>query len=112
MEKENYKLLIDDSHDESDEQVIRGLIGKRREEGMKPVKGELEKTEEQLKIIEVVNKWIKTEMQAVGVEIFVPILPSQVHIFSEEQFDQQFSDTESEGFYSTRANAIYVRGDN
>jgi len=81
-------------------------------EALVPVEGELEKTQEEIKIIEVINSLLADELKYLGIKQYKPILPAQVHILPGNIFDERFPEIKgNKGFFLSNDDVIYINKD-
>jgi len=79
-----------------------------REESLKPIEGELEKTKEELKFIKTADSYLKEEFEEMGIEKKPVILPGSVHLLPHDTFNKICPSKESSGIISFPENAIYI----
>ncbi len=80
-------------------------------ESREPIEGELEKTDEEIKIIKTANSLIEKEFKFLGLESYKPISFEQVHILSAEVFKSKFPDFDGLAFFRSTLDAVYVNKD-
>ncbi len=71
-------------------EAVADAIDRKREESAKPIKGELEKTPEEIKLINLYNSYLQREFDELGIKEKPEILPEQIHLFSHENFIKAF----------------------
>ncbi len=57
-------------------------------EGMEPMEGEMEKTEEDIKMLNMLNDFIKDEMLSLGIKHYEPLPAEKVHILPQKIFEK------------------------
>lgn len=94
MEGKEYKI-VGEKIDR--EQFERGyaFLEHEKTEGRKFLEGELKKTPEELKVIEKISQYLQEELNLLGVEKNVGILPEQFHFLPGEKFKKYFPKEES-----------------
>ncbi|GEM_PF-2503568 len=74
-------------------------IEEERKKGFKPYSGEIKKTKEHIRIIELVNELLEKECVALGIETISPIPPEQIHFLPSKTY-QRLEGTKSVGTYA------------
>lgn len=100
MERE-YKLF-GRGLDEKEAEAAAEVIDRRREESVKPIEGELEKTPEEIKFINLCNSYLQQEFEELGIKEKPEILPEQIHLFSHKDFVKKFPWAEAESFHESQ----------
>jgi hypothetical protein len=88
MERE-YKLF-GRGLDEKETEAAAEAIDRKREESVKPIEGELKKTPEEIKLINLYNSYLQQEFEELDIKEKPEILPEQIHLFSHENFIKTF----------------------
>ncbi len=81
------------------------------EEAMKPLEGELEKTPEEVKMINLANFLIDAELKSLEIEGYKPASPEKVHFLSRDIFIKNFPTLEHKGFFRSTEGAVYINKD-
>lgn len=79
---------------------------------MKPIEGESEKTEEEVKMIKTVNDMLGEELESLGVEGYEPISVEKIHLLEEEFFKERFPKLENKAVYVSTSDVVYVNKGN
>lgn len=103
--------LIGRSYREEEKGSIDKTLREWSEESSETVEGELDKTEDELKMIETINSVIDSELKSLGIETYEPITPSKIHILSSNILKQKFPDSKGSSFFSSVDDVIYVNKD-
>jgi hypothetical protein len=86
----------------------KSYIDRVRMESNKPVEGELQKTAEEERFVQLANSYINEELKSIDVEQLSTITPDQVHILSEAAFNSRYPG-DILGAKEWLSNAIYIR---
>lgn len=105
--KENPEF-IGRSYEKEERARLKFVLGKWAEEGEKPMEGEQEKTEEEIRMIESANEMMAEELHSIGIEDYKPLPPQKVHFFSAETFRKKFPDFEGSAFFLATSDNICV----
>ena len=81
------------------------------EEASKPIEGELEKSEEEVRMIETVNAIIRGELESLGLTDYNPIPPEKVHVLPGEVFKERFPDYSEKAFFRSTSDVVFVNKD-
>ncbi|HYC83190.1 MAG TPA: hypothetical protein VEB60_01425 [Candidatus Paceibacterota bacterium] len=108
--KENPEF-IGRAYAEEEKGNLNEVLKKWSNEESEPVEGELEKTEEEIKMIETVNLIIESELKSLGIEEYRPIPLARVHMLPGEVFREKFPDSEASGFFFSTNDAVYLNKD-
>ncbi len=104
--KDLKKEIIKDSKRKKVEDAVVGTLERDYDEAAQPMDGELEKTPDEIKLISLGNRYIKDELNALGIKKELEIEPPQFHFFSHEEFIKKFGERDA------NINAIYKAGTN
>ena len=97
---------------EADEKLkLQQTMQSRSEESLLPIEGELEKTKEELLMIETIDSLIENELMELDVDTYKPIKPEQVHILSGSVFDDTFPDSTDKAFFVSASDIVYLNRD-
>jgi hypothetical protein len=83
-------------------------ITKRSLQGLERVGGEIEKSEEMTRFIEVVGGYLNKELESLGLEPFSFDL-QRIHLLPAENFGKKFKESESNGVYTELSDGIYLK---
>jgi|GEM_PF-2053909 len=108
--KENPKF-IGRLYTEDEKKNLNATLSKWSEKSSERIEGESEKTEEEIKMIGILNSIIKSELESLGIEIYDPILLDKIHILPSNIFIEKFPNTNSEAFFLSIKDAIYINKD-
>lgn len=72
------------------------------------LEGELEKTDEEIEMIETINHFLETELESLGITEYNQIKPDSIHILSGEVFSKEFPDFVENGFFTSTLDSIYI----
>src|SRR3989338_163132 len=90
----------------------RGVFSERVREGIikseERLDGELEKTELEIKMVGLINKYLKQELAGLDLE-YEEVRPNQLHVFSPESFEKHFPGLHYNAFYHSANDQIYIR---
>lgn len=108
--KENL-TLIGRQYKKEERDDIKSTINKWSENSLKPIEGELEKTQEEVKMIEAINIIIDSELKSLGIENYNPVSPDSIHILTDKVFKEKFPDFKGSAFFLSTNDVIYVNKD-
>src|SRR3989344_4704423 len=98
-------------YSEEEKKNLGKALQKWSDEALKPIKGELEKTEEEVEMIEAINSIIQAELASLGIREYKPIPQEKIHILPGEIFKENFPDFEGRAFFLSTSDAVYVDRD-
>jgi len=105
--KENFEFIGRQySEEEASEQNEQ--MKKWSAESVKPIDGELEKTKDDVEVIDTANLILKNELESLRIEGFEPIPLGRVHILPAEVFEKQFPGFDGVAQFQSISDAIYV----
>lgn len=81
------------------------------ERGKEKIEGELEKSEEEIKMIDTINSLLTKELESLGVGEYTPLLLEQVHILDDTTFKKRFPGSRAFGYFRSTDNAIFLNRD-
>ena len=96
--------------DSEKDRLVSGLM-KRKKEYQQRIEGEYEKTEEELRFIELINKYIEEEFKELGIENFSKINPNQLHIVSRDSYEKLEVNKDFIGYVSPMQSVAYINKD-
>jgi hypothetical protein len=97
---------------QKDEQMgLRDTLQKWSQESLHSIEGELEKTKEEIQMIETANTLIKSEMESIGIQTYNPTPLKKIHILPENIFNKEFPNFKGKAFFSSTKDAIYINRD-
>lgn len=105
--KENPEF-IGRRYSEEEKARYEASLRKWSDEELKPIEGELEKTAEEIKILEAVSALIGVELHSIGIEGYRPIAPEKVHILSAEIFKKNFPGHDYKAFFTSTSDVVYL----
>lgn len=76
--------------DRKERKVVKNYLGNERKEAAKVVEGEVEKDETEIALVNLVNDCLKEEFEGLDMVPLDKIKPSQIHMMSDEGFDNFF----------------------
>lgn len=103
--------FIGRSYQEDEKKSLTESLKKWSEESSKLIEGELEKTEEELRMIETINSVIKSELESLGIETYEPISPEKIHVLPGDIFSEKFPDFKGKAFFLSTIDVVYVNKD-
>lgn len=104
--------LIHGVKNEEERADVTEALNEWAENARVPLEGEQPKTEEELKMIQIINSFIAEEFERLGVrESFIPIDPEQVHLLSWNVFEKKYGKTLVFGSANSGTQAIYINKD-
>ena len=68
---------------------------------MKPIEGELEKTEEEVEVINKINEYLNKEFIELGIKDRSEIVPEQIHLLPEDVYRKKFPDIDVDAFHDS-----------
>lgn len=103
--------FIGRAYKEEEKKAYSEALKKWSHEASIPIEGELEKTEEEVKMVESINSIVEAELKSLGIEAYDPIPPESMHILSGAVFNERFPSFEGRAFYRSTDDVIYVNRD-
>jgi len=108
--KENLKFT-GRRYEEKEKESLEKNIHQWSLEAMKPMDGELEKSEEDVKMIETINSIVHLELQSLGITDYEPIPLKKIHILSGDIFEKNFPNSDDIAFFLSANDAVYLNKD-
>ncbi len=105
--KENPKFIGRKYQEEEKEHFASSLQSFSKESSV-PVEGELEKTLEEIKIIETINSLLDSELKSIGIKEYSTLSAEKIHLLSNSVFLKKFPDTNAKGFFSSTLDSVYL----
>lgn len=96
--------------DSEKDRLVSGLM-KIKKEYRQKIEGEYEKTEEELRFIELINKYIEEEFRELGIENFFKIDANQLHIISRGLYEKLEANEDFIGYVSPMQSVAYINKD-
>lgn len=98
-------------YDDEEKVKIENTLREWAEDGTKKLEGELEKTQEDLKNISVVNSLLENEFKSLNISGYGQITPEKVHILPDDVFKKHFPNFDGVAQFQSLNDAIYVNKD-
>ena len=108
MEKFDF---IGRTYSEQEKEALSKELDARHEHARAPIENELEKTEDDLKIISEINEIMGKELKELGIDEFIPISPNQIHLLTAAEFEKEFPGNASRGLHFSTEKGIYINKD-
>ncbi len=108
--KENLEF-IGRSYDPEEKDALKEVLKEWSKESSAPVDGELEKTEEEIKIIDTINDFISEELIHLGIDSYETMPVGKIHILPGDSFKVHFPDFEGQAFFKATNDSIYLNKD-
>lgn len=105
--KEN-PIFVGPVHEGNDKDEKVEELRSWSEESSKTLEGEPEKTEEEIKLIDMVNSLIGSELTDLGIEGYEPLPMDRIHILPDEVFKSHFPNSTSHAFFRATNDAVYI----
>ncbi len=102
--------FIGRKYQEGEKELGVKSLDKWATESLKPLEGEMQKTEEQIKIIDAINNFIGNELKSLGIDTFQPIEKERIHFLTKEQYQKAFPGNTDRAFYRSTSDAIFING--
>lgn len=90
------------------EEIAANMVETNYDKASRPIEGEIEKSPEEIKFIELANRYIKDELEELGVMKKLEIEPKQLHFFSHEDYIKKFPAQKDFGHHSSSTNAAFL----
>lgn len=103
--------LIGRRYSDEEKEDVKVVLENWAKEAESPVEGELEKTEEQIKMIEAANDLISDRLRKLGFENYESFPKEKVHFVSEDFFKKNTSSMQTVGHYRAVNDNIYISAD-
>lgn len=100
------KKLSDKVREDAEDFVIS-----EQEIARQPVSGEYKKTEDDYRIISVLNDYIQEELKAIEIDEIKAIDPNQIHLFPSITYNQKFPQVDASAFHESFDKIINVDAD-
>ncbi|HTE48840.1 MAG TPA: hypothetical protein VK675_02970 [Candidatus Paceibacterota bacterium] len=98
-------------YDGDEKKDLRETLRRWSDEALKPIEGEVEKKQEEAKIIETINFLIKKELQSLGIEDYEPIPLEKVHLLPSKIFKEKFPEFDGQAFFLSTSDVVYMNKD-
>lgn len=91
-------------YSESDRAETGTVLRKWSEESSRPLDGELDKTDEEMRMIQIVNDLLQKELESLGITNFEPIAAERIHILTHDVYEKYFPGSMAHAIYSSVSN--------
>lgn len=105
MEKAEF---IGRHYEDKEKSELKDKLENWSQESLSPVDGELEKTENDIKMVEVINTMLKDELSSLNIEDYQPIPLERIHILPGEIFLKKFPNFEGKAFFLSTSDVVYI----
>lgn len=105
--KENFEF-IGRNYSEDEKTELTQALGDWSNESLEALEGELEKSEDELKMIQSLNSMVKEELDSLGISKHNSLPQERVHILDDKGFKTSFPESENKAFFSSNNDAIYL----
>lgn len=107
----NENFIFGEGLPDSEKNRLASGLMKRKKEYQQKIEGEYEKAQEELRFIELINKYIEEEFKEVGIENFSKIDPNQLHIVSRDSYEKLEANEDFIGYVSPMQSVAYINKD-
>jgi hypothetical protein len=108
--KENFEFT-GRRYGDTEKEELEHTMQSWSEESLLPMDGELEKTEEEVLMLETINSFISDELEQLGIDTYEPISLERVHILPESVFKEKFPDSTAKAFFLSTSDVVYLNRD-
>lgn len=108
--KENFEFT-GRRYSDTEKEDLKNTMQTWFEESLLPMDGELEKTEEEILMLETINSFIGDELEQLGIDTYEPISLERVHILPESVFREKFPDSTAKAFFLSTSDVVYLNRD-
>lgn len=103
--------FIGRKYSDDEKEKLTDILKEWHKEAGKPLEGELEKTKEELDIIQSVNLWVQAELKHLGIDEYEFIEPDHIHFLPEDIYKQKFGDFDAKAHFRSTEDVIYINKD-
>ena len=105
MERE--EIFFGKDFDETEKTKVEKDVSLIKERTRRPLEGELEKTQEQLRFIELLDGYLQKELEEIGIDDGYSLFPEQFHLMPRDVFEKHIHDFVP-AFHTPIENNIYI----
>lgn len=108
--KENPQF-IGRKYDNTEKEQLKKVLSTWSDKSKELINGELEKTQEEIESINIVNSMISDELNLLGIKNFETIPLEKIHFLLGEIFKKEFPNFKGTAFFRSTSDVIYINKD-